>query len=358
MEEIGIVKYSIVEAEIAKWKEIYMDLAIDDLESKEQFDAIHSARMVVKNGRIAIEKERKNLNSDALAWQKKVNGRAKELFALIEPIETHLQNEEQKVIDEQNRIEAEEEARQKAIVEKRIEDLLKVECPMSFVDVAVLTDEEFDNLLMGKTLEFEERQKLKAIAEAEQRAEAERLELQRKEQEEKDKKLKADQEALEKAEAVRERFMKPIGLFRCGYDKNIICGPDGFVFPDAFPDTWKSLMELTDDDFDHWLDNIEIQIEKYRKMLADKQEQEAKAKAEREAKEAEEKRIAAEKEAKRQEALKPDKQKISEWLMNIEIQWLDKYPADVSEEMEQFVFVVRNELSAQIVGYRKELDKF
>jgi len=314
VDETGVVKYSIVEAEIQKWKSIYMDLMIDDLNDKEQFDAVHSARMVVKNGRVAIEKERKNLNSEAIAWQKKVNGRAKELFSLIEPIETHLSDQEQKVIDEQNRIKAEEEARQVAEVKLRTNLLLEVGCVMAFTDVAVLTDDEFNELLSTKRYEYDAEQKRKTEEAEALKAENERLAKQKEEQD----KIAADLKRQRDEIAAQQKAIQD--------EKDRIAR--------------------------------EEQAKKNAEEAKIKAEAEAKAKIEREAKEAEEKQIAAEKEARRQEALRPDKEKIQAWLMDIELKWLNKYPADVSEEAAQFIAVIRDEFAAHILDFRKELENF
>ncbi len=117
-----IVKYTTNEAEIAKMSALYMSLTVTDIADKEQVSQVHDARIVMKNHRIAVDKERKALKADALAWGKKVQAEANHLLGLIEPIESHLKAEEQKVIDEKNRIKAEAEKaehdRRNAIQEK------------------------------------------------------------------------------------------------------------------------------------------------------------------------------------------------------------------------------------------------
>ena len=92
----GQQEVDITDAAIAEMSTLYMGLAITDLEDKEQFDAVHSARMVVKGKRVEVEKKRKELKADAIAWGKKVDTEAKRIFGKLEPIETHLINEENK----------------------------------------------------------------------------------------------------------------------------------------------------------------------------------------------------------------------------------------------------------------------
>ena len=303
MEETQVVKYSVVDAEIAKWRDIYMHLTIDDLDNKEQFDAVHSARMVVKNKRVEIEKERKSLKADALAWGKLVDTKAKEIFAKLEPIETHLSKEEQKVVDEQNRIKAEEEIRQEAIIQKRVEDLLAVGCVMPFITLATMGEDDFQNLLMGKVIEFEERQKAKAEAErlekerlakeaADRKAEDERLAKQRKEQDVKEAELKKQADELAtQAKAIQDEKDR---IAKEAADKQAA-------------------------------ENARL-----------KAELEAKEKAEREAKEKAEAEERAKVEAERQEALKPDKEKINTWLQKI-IDTAENYPKVKDEEVAQWV---------------------
>ncbi|HUU53214.1 MAG TPA: hypothetical protein VMW44_01070 [Candidatus Bathyarchaeia archaeon] len=105
--EKQVVEYSITDAALAEMKEMYMPLVITDLDDKEQFDAVHSARMVVRGKRIEVEKKRVELKADALAWGKKVQSEANRIFALIEPIENHLMSEEKKAEIEKKRIEDE-----------------------------------------------------------------------------------------------------------------------------------------------------------------------------------------------------------------------------------------------------------
>lgn len=51
------------------------------------------------------------------------------------------------------------------------------------------------------------------------------------------------------------------------------------------------------------------------------------------------------------------RKEIEEWLVSFEHNWLDKYPV-VSNDAAQFVAVVRDELAAQFMEYRKALEDF
>ena len=104
MTETQVVSYNLTDAAIQEMSSMYLGLEITDLDDKEQFDAVHSARMVVRGKRIEVDKRRKELKADALAWGKLVQTEANRIFDLIEPIETHLKNEEGKAEAERRRL--------------------------------------------------------------------------------------------------------------------------------------------------------------------------------------------------------------------------------------------------------------
>ena len=276
-----VVEYDITNAAIAKMESLYTGLTITDLEDKDEFKAVHDARMVVKGHRVSVEKKRKELKADALAWGRLVDGKAKEIFAKLEPIEYHLSKEERKVIDEQNRIKAEEEARQEAIIQKRVDDLLAVDCVMPFLQVATLTDDEFVCLLTDKTFEFDGRQKAKA--------EAERIEKERLAKEEAERKAEDDRLAKQKAE--QDKIAADLKRQQ-----------DELAAQQKAIDDEKARIAQAEADKEA-AEKAKVQAEADTK---------AKALAEEEA--AKQRKMDAENKAKRQEELKPDKEKLIDWI--------------------------------------------
>lgn len=291
----AVVKYNVTDAMIAEMESIYMDLAISDLTDKEQFDAVHSARMVVKGKRVEVEKTRKELKADALEWGRRVDAEAKRIVGKLEPIESHLAAEEKKVTDEEKRIKAEEDRREREKIDARISELAKYDIHLPFQEIAAMTDEQYSAFLpeakkawshrKAKEAEEEvarkaENERLAKIAE-EQRLEAERLE-----------KIRKDQEA---AQAEAQRKIDEANA-KIEDEKK------------ALEDAKRAEQERKD-------------REAFEKQAAEnariKAEQDAKEKAEREARIALE-RAAAEirmeeerkAEAERQEALRPDKEKL------------------------------------------------
>lgn len=239
-------------------------------DDKESYQLCQTALTSCVRTRTGINKRRLELNTDDQNRIKKRNKAAEQLTAIIAPAEDHLSSLINAEKERMKAIEDEEKRLEKIKIQARVDELQKVGCLIPHIELATLTDEEYNDLLMGKTLEFEESEKKRAIEEAEAKAEKERLELQKAEQEKKEAELKKQADEL----AAKEKAIQD--------EKDRL----------AKEEADKKAAE-------------EAKI---------KAEQEAKDKAEREAKEAEERKLAVEKEAKRQENLKSDKQKLAEWI--------------------------------------------
>ncbi len=210
MPEQGVVEYNITDAAIAKMEADYMCLAITDIADEEQINTVHAARMVVKGKRVEVEKTRKGLKAGALEWGRKVDTEAKRIFGKLEPIETHLNREEKKVTDEQKRIKAEEERKEKEKIQGWIDTLAKHNVILPYADVAVMTDEEADTAMFDAKEAFRFEQERLKKEEAERKAEAERLEKVRLEQEAEAEKLRLEKEAMEEEKRKLEVEKKAI----------------------------------------------------------------------------------------------------------------------------------------------------
>jgi hypothetical protein len=182
--ELGtqLQRFSPTDAAIAVIKAEYMPLAIKDVNDSAGYKLVHSARMVVKNHRVEVEKVRKALKADALEYGRKVDSEAKRITALLEPIESHLANQENAYEAEKERIK--EEARLKAEAEAKAR-------------------QEAEEARLRAIREAEEA-RLKAIRDAEEarlRAEREALDAERQAMEAKQKaeqeKIIAERQAIE-----------------------------------------------------------------------------------------------------------------------------------------------------------------
>lgn len=202
--ETGIVEYSVTDAAISEMASLYMGLTITDIEDKEQFNDVKSARLVVKGKRVEVEKRRKELKADALEWGKKVDTEAKRIFAKLEPIETHLQKEEDKVVEAERLRKEEAEQRERERVQGMVDELGKYGHTVAFHDAQTMPWNDYLELLEWTKATHAEAQR-KAEEERQAReteakrliAEREELERLRKEQADKDRiereKIQAEQ---------------------------------------------------------------------------------------------------------------------------------------------------------------------
>ncbi|MCC6409719.1 MAG: hypothetical protein IT453_21370, partial [Planctomycetes bacterium] len=111
--EKALATFSPADAAIAEMRERYMALEIKGLDDRAGYKIVREARLDVKRHRVAIEKKRAELKADALEYGRKVDGEAKRLTAMLEPIEAHLETQEKAIDAERDRIKAEAEAARK-----------------------------------------------------------------------------------------------------------------------------------------------------------------------------------------------------------------------------------------------------
>lgn len=151
----------------------YLSLVVDDFDDRQTIAAVTDAHKKVKNIRIRVEKTRKSLKADALAWGRTVDEQAKRLTAALTPVEEHLKGERDKVEAEKERIREEKRRAAQEKLQKRIDALAAVNGDVS--DIALLqemTEAKFSETLDQATADHE-----KAQAEATEREAA--LEVQR-----------------------------------------------------------------------------------------------------------------------------------------------------------------------------------
>ena len=118
-----VAKLDTVAPAIEQLKAEYLPLKISGLDDKAGYEKVSKGLRFVVSRRTAVEDKRKELNADALKYQRAVNARAKEITESLAPIEAHLRIEKDKIDSEKERIEKEKaEAKQRMII-LRQEDL-------------------------------------------------------------------------------------------------------------------------------------------------------------------------------------------------------------------------------------------
>lgn len=214
-----IEEFDVAEQAIAKLKP-YLELRVKDANDKEGMAVIRKARLECRTLRTGVEAARKQLKAGYLEAGRVVDAKAKIAFALIEPIETHL-------IEQENIVKREEERLEKLAAEELATKLTERQNRLHAVgvlintnDAATYSDSEFEELVVVCTREFEKEQQVKRDEEARQaaiaqanRIEAERLEAERNILEIAAAKVKAEQDAeterqRKQAESMREQQRK------------------------------------------------------------------------------------------------------------------------------------------------------
>ena len=163
-----VTEYRAADAAIETMRETYGGLTITDIEDKKTVKVVVEAHRMVKAYRVQISKRGKELRAPATAFGKSVIAEEKRLLALIEPIETHLDNEREKLRAAER---AAAEAEKKAAAEKlqgRIDAMNAVNGPVNLDMLANITDQAFELELRAAT-----------EAEAERVAEQHRIEKER-----------------------------------------------------------------------------------------------------------------------------------------------------------------------------------
>jgi len=401
-------KFNVTDAAIADMKEKFMPLAISGLDDKEGIRAVHDARMLVKGKRVEVEKVRKALNEDALAWQKTVNAEAKRITGLLEPIESHLEAEEDKIEKEKKRIEKEKERQEQERINGRIAELIAAGCMYdgrcySFghltidpIQIKLMDDQPFLDF-MSTILDLKaqeeakkaEEARLKEAEEARLKAEREELERAKKEQAEREEAFRKEQQAIQKArdehearmKAEQERIAKEALAIQKKKDDTRIeelsaAGLSNYDFKDqsfVFYDINVSMVEIKTLSNEEWaalLSKITPVIAQRKKeeeersaaerrraieSAAEKARLEAEDKIKREAEEKAAKEAAEKAEAERQEALRPDKEKLQAFASGITSLLIPSVTSEGAQQIVNDVQVMLGKIQAHILNKIKAL---
>lgn len=233
-------KFSINDARVHELSEKYLPLKINGVDDKEGYAIVHTARMDIKNKRVFLDKTKQELTSEAKKYINVVNEEASRLKGLLEPIETHLEKQEDAYNEEKERIKKEKELREHVKLQTRVSDLLKFGFSFDGIKYTVaykahapnlLTinvelndlkkwDDEFFNKFICKVQEdYEDDQnqlkKIERQMEEERLAELARIKMERKAIAEQQEEIRQEQEAESKrlkamadAQAEREAALK------------------------------------------------------------------------------------------------------------------------------------------------------
>lgn len=197
----GLIVYEQNEATLVEAAKAVRGLKITGVEDVAGYRRVHEGRMVLKNLRVAIEKQRKSLNESALDWQRRVNAEAKRLTAIVEPIELELEAEQKRIDAEKERIRAEAAAAAKAKLDERVAAFAVLGVQIAPSAVADFSDEEYEGSLSVARMEHAarvERERMEEEARAFEQAAKEQAEAEAK-------RVEAARVAKERAELQRQR---------------------------------------------------------------------------------------------------------------------------------------------------------
>jgi colicin import membrane protein len=335
------------EVELIALANQYKDLTIAGINDKEGYKKANEARLILKKRRTKVENDAEALRANAVKFQKTVISREKQLVAIIAGVEGQLKSKVDAIDIEKERIRIEEERREDALIKSRIDQLAKFGHGIDLYDAKIMPEENFQALLGEVEAAYiKEQQRIadeKAAAEArrleeEQRLQTEREELARQkaefekreaalkelrereleeqrqrdalikaQQENKEAELRAEREKLEaekraiqaQKDSTRKQRLTDIGLIE---SNNLFEHP---IFK-YISIGWLVLSSIPDDQFDDAITMLRSKIDEAQ-IAFEKQQAEEKAERERIAK----------LEAERQEALRPDKEKLLDYLNKV-----------------------------------------
>ena len=299
-----------IELNIETVKQEYMALEVRGVDDEEGYKNVKAAYMVMVHARTAVDKGRKALKSEALEYGRKVERATDKVMALLEPIETHLKGQKDVVDMEKKRIEEKARQEQKEKIQSRLDSFLKVAVNKPFYDVAAMTDSEFEIAIAKATEAYLAEQKRLADEESARKAAEEvarlKAEEEKKEQEDLRAKLKAQQEEIDKHKKEQAEAQSKIDA------ENARIKAEQESAARKIEDERRAL----EAEKQRVLDQIENEkkIEQAKKEAAEKALKEAAEKAERATKEKEEAEAKTIAEEARKEALRPDRQKLLNFL--------------------------------------------
>ena len=170
-----------IERAIAEFKEpdqIIANLAKEYLPMTLEYngaDTIIESRKRVTRLRIAIEKKRKELKEGSLKYGRAVDGEAKRLTLLLEPIESHLEKQEAIHSAERDRIKEEKRAAKAALLQTRLNRLAEIGVSGNVEQLQTIDEHEFELLYLQEKSASDKRRQAEADREAELALQAEEL---------------------------------------------------------------------------------------------------------------------------------------------------------------------------------------
>jgi colicin import membrane protein len=301
--ETGLQVLDQKESSLIELREKYKGLKIAGLDDKAGYKAVREARITLKNARVQVKKDAEALREPAVNFSKTVIAREKQLIQIIVDTENELQQEEDSYDTLVEAARVEKERKENERIQLRVDALSKFNYAHDLYELKLMTDEDYDALLLQVQEEYNlEQQRL-----AELKAEEEKK---RKEEEEK---LRVEREEFERQ---RAEFAKREAELKAIREKEL--SEQRQRESELKAEQEKKEAELRAEREKLEAEKREIAHQKALREAEERAKIEAEQRIKREAEaKAEAERIAKEK-AEREELLKPDKQKLIDFADNLE----------------------------------------
>lgn len=208
----GLEAFETRKAELTQLKEDAAGLTIESIDDTEAIKQVSTWRKKLKAARVEIEKEGKSMRDPLTRIGKSILEKQYELIDIISPTEKDLQDKEDWVKAENLKIEQEEQRKEEARIQNRIDRLAKYGYTIDITLLKGIDDEKFEETVESARVEWQKEQD--SIAEKElvaqkerEQAEKDRLELKalREKQEEADRIIKEQQDKIERDRLEKEK---------------------------------------------------------------------------------------------------------------------------------------------------------
>lgn len=209
-----LVKANVTDQVLAELQ-TFKSLTIKDVNDKEGYKKVYEARIQCKNTRVLAVKICKKGREEALEEQRRWISKEKEVVGKIEDVEVALQAEQDRIDLEKERLRQEEERKENARIQARVDALAKFNYAVDFYELKIMEEEQFKSLLVHAETEFNKEQERLAEIERLKKEEQERLirvadeqEAERKRLDDQAAALRAEQEKIAKEQAEREAAIR------------------------------------------------------------------------------------------------------------------------------------------------------
>lgn len=195
-----------------EWKEKVMALVVKDINEVEKMQQAREARLILRNIRTDADKKRKELKEDSLNYGRAVQGVYNFIESIVKPMETHLQEQEDFVLIQEENI-------RKELRITRSEELTPyAEFVPIGLDLGNMTEEDYKKMLNGARLQQKDKIETEAREKAEQKKREEKEAEDREAQKKENERLKKEAEAKAEIRKKRSEEMRPYIIFIRDYN--------------------------------------------------------------------------------------------------------------------------------------------